>query len=279
MPMADLPGLKPDPIPTIHPVPEFAVSGARAAVYERTKKGLGVPWMGVVAMAFAHYPRLYDTLWSAVEPISGTKVFRQACQSMRDVAEREAEALEPAPLVSRLSAPAYDVFSVGNMPYVLMATLARLLLEGHAWQGSGDLGRVTSPIPAMPRPPLMEAHHASDDLAALYADLRGALGLPFVNTDYRAFARWPSYFALAWSDLKPRLFEVGYATRVECVHQAAITLAVSLPNASGIPPDALRDAATSDASLEEVLSVVRLFQWLLPGLAVNVAFFRSQLQR
>ena len=132
---------------------------------------------------------------------------------------------------------------------VLMATLARLLLEGHAWQGSGDLGRVTSPIPAMPRPPLMEAHHASDDLAALYADLRGALGLPFVNTDYRAFARWPSYSALPWSDLKPRLSEVGYATRVECVHQAAITLAVSLPNASGITPDALRDAATSDASL------------------------------
>ena len=247
--------------------------------------------MGVVAMDFAHYPRFYDTLWSAVEPISGTQVFRQTCQSLRDVAEREAEALEPAPLVSRLSAQGYDVqeiddiracnevFSVGNMPYVLMATLARLLLEGHAWQGSGDLGRVTSPIPAMPRPPLMEAHHASDDLAALYADLRGAPGLPFVNTDYRAFARWPSYFALAWSDLKPRLSEVGYATRVECVHHAAITLAVSLPNASGITPDALRDAATSDASLEEVLSVVRLFQWLLPGLAVNVAFFRSQLQR
>lgn len=108
--MADLPRLKPDPIPTIHPVPEFAASGARAAVYERTKKGLGVPWMGVVAMAFAHYPCFYDNLWSAMEPITGTKAFEQACQSMRDVAEREAEALEPAPLVSRLSAQGYPPF-------------------------------------------------------------------------------------------------------------------------------------------------------------------------
>lgn len=41
--MADLLRLKPDPIPAIHPVPEFAVSGRRAAVYERTKTGLGVP--------------------------------------------------------------------------------------------------------------------------------------------------------------------------------------------------------------------------------------------
>ena len=41
--MAELPRLKPDPIPVIHPVPELAVSGARAAVYERTKEGLGSP--------------------------------------------------------------------------------------------------------------------------------------------------------------------------------------------------------------------------------------------
>lgn len=289
--MADLPRLKPNPIPAIHPVPEFAVSGSRATVYERTKKGLGVPWMGVVAMAFAHYPRFYDTLWSAVEPITGTKAFEQACRSLREVAEREAEALEPAPLISRLSMRGYgvqeideiracnEVFSAGNMPYILMATLARYLLEGNAWQGGGVLNRVTAPRPNLPKPPLMEVHHASDDLAALYDELREALGLPFVNTDYRAFARWPSYFTMAWNDLNPRLSGAGYATRVEGVHKAAIDLAVSLPNATGITPNALRDAAISDASLEEILSVVRLFQWLLPGLALNVAYLRSQLQR
>ncbi|QXT40866.1 halocarboxylic acid dehydrogenase DehI family protein [Gymnodinialimonas ceratoperidinii] len=289
--MVDLPRLKPDPIPAINPVPEFAVSGARAAVYERTKAGLGVPWMGVVAMAFAHYPRFYDTLWSAMEPITGTKAFEKACRSLRDVAEREAEALEPSPLVSQLSAHRYgaqeiediracnEIFSSGNMPYVLMATLARHLLEGNPWRGGGDLDRTTATRPNVPKPALMEPHHASDDLAALYDDLRAALGLPFVNTDYRAFARWPSYFTMAWNDLSPRLSEAQYANNVERVHHAAVDLAASLPNMTGITPDELRDAATSDASLEEVLSVVRLFQWLLPGLAVNVAFFRSQLQR
>ena len=289
--MADLPRLKPDPIPAIHPVPEFAVSGSRAAVYERTKTGLGVPWMGVVAMAFAHYPQFYDNLWSAMEPITGTKAFEKACRSLRDVAEREAEALEPSPLVSQLSAHGYgaqeiediracnEIFSGGNMPYILMATLARYLLEGNAWPGDRDLTRVTSPRPNYPKPPLMEAHHVSNDLAALYDDLRAALGLPFVNTDYRAFARWPSYFTMAWQDLSPRLSEAVYATRVERVHQAAVDLVVSLPNPTGLTPGALRDAAISDTSFEEVLSVVRLFQWLLPGLAVNVAFFRSQLHR
>lgn len=60
-----------------------------------------------------------------------------------------------------------EVFSVGNMPYILMATLARLLLEGHAWQGSEVLDRGAAAKPNLPKPPLMEAHRASDDLAAL----------------------------------------------------------------------------------------------------------------
>ena len=39
-----------------------------------------------------------------------------------------------------------------------------------------------------------------------------------------------------------------------------------------------RAAAAVDADPEEIASVVRLFQWLLPGLIVNIAFFRAQLR-
>ena len=46
--MPELKRLKPDPIPVIHPVPEHAAMGALAAVYDRTKAGLGMPWMGVL---------------------------------------------------------------------------------------------------------------------------------------------------------------------------------------------------------------------------------------
>jgi hypothetical protein len=50
-------------------------------------------------------------------------------------------------------------------------------------------------------------------------------------------------------------------------------------NPGGLTSAALRAAAASDAPLEEVLAVCRLFQWLLPGLVANVAFFRHQLLR
>ena len=39
-----------------------------------------------------------------------------------------------------------------------------------------------------------------------------------------------------------------------------------------------RSLGTADASLEEVVQVCRLFQWLIPGLITNVAYFRHQLE-
>ena len=38
---------KPDPIPAIHPVPEYAVEGERAKWYAEMKVVFQVPWMGV----------------------------------------------------------------------------------------------------------------------------------------------------------------------------------------------------------------------------------------
>ncbi|QFS81234.1 halocarboxylic acid dehydrogenase DehI family protein [Roseivivax sp. THAF197b] len=286
---SDLPRLKPVPLPAIHPVPEYEATGALADVYSRTKRGLGVPWMGVVAMAFAHYPKFYNCLWTALEPVVGTEGFASSCRSLRDAAETQAERLAPLGIRTRLENMGYgnreideiracnEVFSDGNMPYLLMATLARLLLEGHAWQGQASTAALQTSADAGPKPALMEAHHADPTMASMYEDIRVTLGLPFVNTDYRAFARWPSYFAPAWADLKGALTGPGYADAVEHVHRVAIDLAIALPNPTGLTSEGLRDAAKADAELDDVLSVVRLFQWLLPGLTLNVAFLRAQL--
>lgn len=284
-----LPRLKPDPIPAIHPVPEYAASGPLAEVYDRTKRGLGVPWMGVVAMAFAHYPRFYDRLWSAMEPVVASEAFVSACRDLRFAAESEASTLHPRPIAQRLEAIGYskreqaeildcnEIFSAGNMPYLLMATLARLLLERSVWTGGEAGAQRVDRAPTAPRPPLIEPHHADPTIAGVYADIRAVLGLPFVNTDYRAFARWPSYFATAWQDLKPAVQHQDYEHVVTRIHEKAISLAITLPNPRNLTPERLTEAAHTDADVEEVLSVVRLFQWLLPGLVTNVAFLRAQL--
>ena len=67
-----------------------------------------------------------------------------------------------------------------------------------------------------------------------------------------------------------------YEEIVQAVHARAAAAARTLPNPGGLTSAALRAAAEADAPLEEVLAMCRLFQWLLPGLVVNVAFFRRQ---
>ncbi len=290
--MTDLPRLKPDPLPHPHPVPEYLAEGELKARYEDMKAVLGVPWMGVVTMSFAHYRAFYDVLWQGARPLCASQDFTDACHRLRHLVEEKVSALGSTPLRQRLAQMGYaereflaideniEIFSDGNFPYILLATIARLLLEGGELQASRDVA-----IPTEPTSPktarklvLMEYHHADMSTRSVFDDVKATLGLPILNTDYRALARWPSYFALAWADLRPKLRGVEYETLVTEIHEAAVSTVRSLPNYGNLRGEALREAARSSGSEGEVLSVVRLFQWLLPGLATNIAFFRDQLR-
>jgi hypothetical protein len=249
--------------------------------------------MGVVTMAYAHYPCFFGTLWAGLKPLAQSRPFVEQAQQLRELVEMQVVALRPTGLRTALGEVGYadreleqigaiiDVFSHGNYPYLLIATVVRLLLEGEEMAGLGDAppfeGRHAPPL----TPPLvlMEAHHADAPTRALYEDVKASLRLPFVNTDYRALARWPSYFALAWNGLKPHVATEGHETLCQAVHDAVVDVVTSeLPNPGKLSSIALRTAAAKDAGVEEILRVARLFQWLLPGLVVNVAFFRAQMR-
>ena len=125
---------------------------------------------------------------------------------------------------------------------------------------------------------LMEPHHADQPTRDVFEDVKRVLNLPFVNTDYRALARWPSYWTMAWGDLRrvagtPAHDAICQAFHDRCVEQAEKIL----PNPGDLSAATLRRAAEKDASFEEIRDVCRLFQWLLPGLVTNVAYLRAQL--
>ncbi len=290
--MPELERERPDPLPPIHPTPEYLVSGQRAQWYEDMKRVFQVPWMGVVTMAFSHYPHFFDCLWRGLKPLAQSQVFVQECAHLRTTVETQVHALNPEPIEQRLRTMGYapreldqirasiDVFSHGNFPYLLTATAARRLLEGQelgkAVHASQFTGRHAPDIdvPFV----LMESHHADVGTREVYQDIMHTLSLPFVNTDYRALARWPSYFALAWKGLKPAIKTSEHAGICMKVHrQANRLMGELLPNPGEMTASTLRKAAERDGDPVEILQVARLFQWLLPGLVTNVAFFRAQL--
>jgi len=212
---------------------------------------------------------------------------------LRDDVESRTTELNPASILEPLASMGYapreidairqmnTVFSHGNQMYVLIATIARHLLEVGDMQGKAE----AEPYDERHAPDiqgpfvLMEPHHADEPTQVVYEDIKTILQLPFVNTDYRAFARWPSYFALAWKDLREKVGTKEYERICQdCHDRVAIMVARLLPNPGNLSSDALRRAAENDAGLDEVVQVCRLFQWLLPGLINNVAYFRHQLE-
>ena len=68
-----------------------------------------------------------------------------------------------------------------------------------------------------------------------------------------------------------------YERLVAETHAQIVAAACALPNPQGLSGADLREAAVADAPAAEVLAVTRLFQWLLPGLLMNVAYLRHQL--
>lgn len=284
--------LKPEATPAIHPLPEYMATDQVAEWYADTKEVLQVPWMGVVTMAFAHYPTFFGELWQGIRPICKSTSFIDACSELRGIAEKRTLELQPSGLTAKLAEIGYapkeieaiqqmnEIFSHGNQAYAIIATIARLLLESGEITGGPD-----ADISDLRHAPdyqvpfiLMEAHHADQPTKELYEQIKGTLKLPFVNTDYRAFARWPSYFSLAWRDLQEKVITDEYEAICTELHDRLTAIVRSeLPNPNKLSAEKLQKAAKSDASIEEVLEVCRLFQWLLPGLIANVAYFRHQL--
>ena len=288
----DLPRRAPDPIPAIHPVPEYAVEGRRAEWYADMKSVFQVPWMGVVTMAYAHYPTFFEVLWRGTRELAASRPFVETFLGLRAFVEAEIVALDPPPIARRLVDHGYgareidsirevnEVFSHGNFPYTVMSTIARLLVEGGEMTARGEVRPFEGRHAPDVRVPflLMEAHHADEASRAVYEDVKAVLRLPFVNTDYRAFARWPSYWAMAWGDLRKVAGGEAHEAICQAYHDRVLgAVASELPNVGGITSAAVREAAATDAPLEEVVGMCRLFQWLLPGLVCNVAYLRAQL--
>lgn len=286
--------LRPQPLPAINPVPEYRAEGRRRAWYEDMKTALQVPWMGVVTMAFAEYPRFFDTVWTGLKPLCMSEPYIETSRTLRLATETGIAALKPRRLNERLTSIGYapvelnqiramiEVLSHGNFAYLPFVALCRALLEDVPFGDEAE-NREAPPFSGWHAPDeavpfvLMEPHHSTRATRALYEDIRETLGLNLINTDYRALGRWSSYLALSWQELKPHIDTAAYEAEVQATHDRLFNAALALPNPRDLTPAMVQQAAEEDASVEEVLAVVRLFAWLLPGLVTNVAYFRAQL--
>jgi hypothetical protein len=116
-------------------------------------------------------------------------------------------------------------------------------------------------------------------LRALYGDIKATVNLPFVNSDYKAMARWPSYLQQAWTSLKPKIAEPAYARARQRLHTRVVDLMDELPFPFHVDRDAARALGMTERDIDELARTTELFQWLISGLMLNVSSFELALRR
>ncbi len=283
---------KPIPVPKISVTPEYLAKGNLKKSYTNTKLAFNVPWMGVVAMSFAKYPFFYNALWEYINPLTNSIEFNKLCKKLIIISKKKALELKPKSLIKHLNKIGYNnyeikkinevnqIFYNGNMPYLIMATIAKIFLNEGELNNTNSFSKNTKNHTLSKERYLLliEKHHANNSLIELYNSIKFHIGVPFLNTDYRAFARWPSYFEMSWKYFLPALLSKEYEEKVLDIHNFIIKNTLLLPNPNKIKSIYIINAAKKDKKLNEIKKIVNLFQWLLPGLITNVAFMREQIK-
>jgi hypothetical protein len=289
-----LPLDKPATFPPLRPIAEHRADPELAAIYEDVKRSLGVPWVGVVVQALAYYRPFFIQAYSAIRPTLVSQYFERTSTELRFLAwqgaierfsvtdhatmlrdtfgysERELEEIRQL----------LDVFDYGNPKYFLLATAVREALTGGEPIGAGQ---APNPWDLLPRPPvrassgvprMLEEHHVDGSLRQLYDDMKSTLGLPFVNSDYKAMARWPTYLGHAWHALKPVIDTDRYVDLRQALNDRCVAAAQEVPHSYRLGRGDLQALGMSTSEIDELVQVIRLFQWLLSGLILNVTYFK-----
>lgn len=280
----------------VRPIPEHRADEELSRVYRDLKTTLGVPWVGVIIQALAHYQPFLVESWRQFRPVARSHFFERVSNELRMRAwEGMSSSFTIAPQRRRLETGGYsdrevaqivatlDLFDYGNPKYLILATAIAAGLVEDRGLGTSPAGEPRDRLPRSPIaqiepiPVMVEEHHAFGDLRSLYHDMKGTLDLPFVNSDYKAMARWPSYLRLAWNELKPTLTEPAYASVRESLHHLALDAVEALPYPYRMDRRAASAVGMGGADIDELCRTISLFQWLLSGVILNVTCFKLAL--
>jgi hypothetical protein len=275
---------------TLHLVKPEAADARVRRIYDDTRRTLHLPWIGALFQAYALYPDYLEMAWNELRPALGTPQFAADAAAIGNAADQAVARFYTPSYSSRdvaamnLNLPAIretiNAFHVGNPKLLLVATaLQRAFEEGPVGGGTGlpprakEPGETEEERAERTTVEMVNDDEASEAVKMLYADVKATLGLPLVNSDYRAMALWPDYLTLAWRDIKAHIHTADYETEVRRLSG----LAREGVDRFAVPVRATREAAQRAGvpadQLDNLDMILRLFAGLLPGLILNVAMF------
>jgi len=256
--------------------------------YELITRKLRVPRVPLFFRALAGERALLPC-WQALRPAVRLRAFEEGADDLRVRAARSAVE-QGCPLIeTQLEWAGYDVdeieeirgqvniFHYQDAKLLLAVAVLCEALQGVAGGGK-ETPRATQRVPrGVPHEmDIVELvpEDANGSLAKVFRSIRAHLGLGLVADDFRAFGRWPKYLNIAWDDARKRDAHPRARTALAELWSQAEAVAATLPVTVSLRAAQLSAAG---ADPERVRALVDRFRRTLPGLVLDVAQFKVQL--
>ena len=118
---------------------------------------------------------------------------------------------------------------------------------------------------------MIEEESAPVPVKRIYQEMKRTLNLPVVNTDYRAFARWPDFLREYWNALRPIVQAPSYREQQRALCESSESMTKELEVQIDLSVEKIQQSGLPDKEIESVLRVTQTFQNILSGLVLNVA--------
>lgn len=256
-----------------------------ADIFADHKQALGVPLVHASYRAYAAFPKFLEMHWQAVRPAVERRELFQLGERLRADAFTRMHSYFTLPDLChdledmRFSEGARrELTEVADLFHYYDALLMLILsaqLQAFDTR-TGALPRVAAPAPPLPyrfehAPVRVGEESAPGPIRKLYDDIKRTLALPFVNTEYQAFARWPDFLAAYWKVMRPIVQSPLYAECQYAVRETAWALAREFPQPLELSVSRLTDADISDDDVATIVRITELFVKNFSCLLLNVA--------
>jgi len=282
----------PHRLPKLKLLPPAQAPDPVQRIYGETQRVLGVPHVNLVWQAYGVCPEFLELLWGQLRPALALQATFDLAERLRagaftrihgyfavpDFGGRAGDLHVSSGAERELNATAELFYYEDALALLLVAAIDQAF-ELSVGRAAADLRPAAHPAqPVFSGPALLEEETASAPVRRIYDEIKSRIGVPVVNTAYRALARWSEFLTQYWGTLRPMIESPLYVESLYGVRDTAMALARELPATLDLTLPRLEQAGIADESIAEMQRVTQLFLHVLSGLLLNITVAKVGLE-
>jgi short-subunit dehydrogenase len=249
---------------------------------------LGIPWTPANWRAYAMYPSVMQLFWERLKPATQTESFLENAIAITELVYRDtSDWYQPGYQLDMNEAQRHQIqrvlnaFTFGNPQLLIQQIALSRTLAGEVvgQEGNADVRRGANAYQHTEIQLIGEqsVREMSEQMQQAYRDIKQTLGVPIVNSDYQALARWSGFFLAAWQDIKLWRERPEYQLLKQDIVRRAEDAASRLRPVVAIGEREVRDRLDNPEDFERIQQTVQMFKDVLPELIVQDALFHMGL--